>query len=86
MSVLIACQTGELGASGGEVSPQCLGFSNGMVCYDGITAGSVATYTCQNEYMLVGTAERMCRTDGCWEGSIPSCEANGMIMIHVVKT
>ena len=60
------------------MNSQCLAVSNGMVCYNGTTAGSVATYTCDNGYTLMGTAERTCRSDGRWEGSIPSCEIIGM--------
>ena len=56
---------------------QCLTVSNGMVCYNGTIAGSVATYTCDSGYVLMGTAERMCRSDGQWEKSVSSCEIVG---------
>ena len=58
----------------------CLAVSNGMVCYDGTTAGSVATYSCDDGYMLRGSAERVCGSDGHWEERIPSCEIIGRIV------
>ena len=77
----VSCPPDELGALAVLVNSTCLAVSNGMVCYDGTTAGSVATYTCDNGYMLMGSAERVCGSDGHWDESIPSCEIIGRIVI-----
>ena len=77
---IIDCQPSELGASDEQVNSNCLTIPNGMVCYDGTIADSVATYVCDDAYTLIGTTQRMCRSDGRWKGSIPSCNATGMII------
>jgi hypothetical protein len=43
---------------------------NGKVHYNGTTAGSVATYTCDNE---IKPDPRTCGIDGSWRGNIPAC-------------
>ena len=68
------------------MSSKCLSIPNGIVCYDGTIAGSVATYECDNAYTLMGTTQRMCRSDGRWKGSIPSCNATGMIIVISLAT
>ena len=47
--------------------------SDGVVCYNGTTAGSVAVYTCNNGFLLVGNEVRVCMNEGNWNGSIPQC-------------
>ena len=46
---------------------------NGFVCYNGTVAGSLATYRCNEGYMLTGTEERLCGSDGRWSGDMSSC-------------
>ena len=36
---------------------------------------SVATYTCNTGYNLVGNAMRTCQADGTWSGSDPLCQS-----------
>lgn len=54
----------------------CSGLSapaNGQVLLSGTTFGSVATYTCNNGYSLVGSSTRSCQSNGQWSGDAPSC-------------
>ncbi|XP_066300510.1 P-selectin-like [Branchiostoma lanceolatum] len=37
--------------------------------------GSVATFTCDSGYNLVGASTRTCQADGTWSGSSPTCSA-----------
>ncbi|XP_035660825.1 E-selectin-like [Branchiostoma floridae] len=36
---------------------------------------SVATFTCDTGYKLVGTSTRTCQSDGTWSGGSPTCKA-----------
>ena len=55
---------------------------NGTGCYSGTTAGSVATYHCDNGYIISsGSEQRECRSDGNWEGEIPVCKEG--IILHI---
>ena len=45
----------------------------GTVEYTGVTAGSVATYTCTRGFNVAGRNERQCLVTGEWEGYEPSC-------------
>ena len=45
---------------------------NGAVSVNGSTLGSVATFTCNDSYTLIGDATRTCQLTG-WSGSNPSC-------------
>ena len=46
---------------------------NGQVDVDDTAFRSVATYSCDEGYELVGEASRVCGSDGEWSESIPSC-------------
>lgn len=46
--------------------------ANGLVMASDLTAGSVATYSCDLGSQLVGTATRTCQTGG-WSGTAPTC-------------
>jgi CUB/sushi domain-containing protein len=47
--------------------------TNGSVSAPTLTAGSTATYSCGNGYVLVGAATRTCQTDGTWSGTAATC-------------
>ena len=49
------------------------GLTNGNVDYTARTVGSIASYTCNASFTLVGPASRKCRQKGKWKGSKPSC-------------
>ena len=38
-----------------------------------ITEGIVSTYTCNPGYLLSGDMQSLCRSDGNWNGSLPTC-------------
>lgn len=48
---------------------------NGHVSITGTDAGSTATYTCNDGYLLIGITTRVCQTDGTWTGQQPSCQS-----------
>ena len=35
--------------------------------------GAKAVYSCQDNYQLMGTSERICQSDGTWSGDKPAC-------------
>ena len=47
---------------------------NGRVSVGGVTIGSVATYSCDDGFTLMGTATRTCTSDGTWSGDNPTCD------------
>ncbi|CAH1774655.1 unnamed protein product [Owenia fusiformis] len=52
--------------------------SNGKVkATSGNDVGSVATYTCDIGYNLVGEATRTCQPDQTWSGTTPQCQGGG---------
>ncbi|XP_003387839.1 PREDICTED: sushi, von Willebrand factor type A, EGF and pentraxin domain-containing protein 1-like isoform X2 [Amphimedon queenslandica] len=70
---------------------------NGQVTYTTSTVGSVATYSCMNDYLLVGTGRRTCQDNGEWSGSAPVCNSkevdcgtlpdpnNGQVLLYGTK-
>ena len=46
---------------------------NGGRTVDGSSPGSVATYTCNDGYVLVGDSTRTCQATGTWSGEDPQC-------------
>ena len=49
--------------------------ANGEVIYNSTVYRSVATYSCQYGYKLVGVSVRICRENGQWSGEKPVCES-----------
>ena len=49
--------------------------ANGQVTLNSTGFHSMANYTCDPGYGLVGNATRICQLDGTWSGSV-SCQSN----------
>ena len=47
---------------------------NGQVSHDETTVGSIATYTCDPGFNIVGNMTRICQENGDWSGTEPTCE------------
>ena len=47
---------------------------NGMVEWNSLSLGSVANYTCDPGFILVGDRTRICGSNGIWSGMAPTCE------------
>lgn len=47
----------------------------GRVVMTGITFGSIATYSCQIGYRLVGESTRTCQANRQWSGVAPVCKS-----------
>ena len=56
--------------------PELYDPDNGRVMITGSTYGSVAIYSCEPGYELVGDETRSCEEDGTWSGDEPTCEGN----------
>lgn len=47
---------------------------NGQVTFSSTDSGSIATYHCNNGYILDGESERVCQeSNGVWSGRAPTC-------------
>ena len=44
-----------------------------MVITNGTYVTSIAEFTCDDGYMLVGDAQRVCQPDGMWSNMVPEC-------------
>lgn len=47
---------------------------HGVMTVDGKFFGNRAHYACDSDYFIVGLSERICRADGHWTGTNPSCK------------
>lgn len=45
----------------------------GRVSFDNTLLGALATYSCDNGFILEGNRLRMCGSDGLWAGDPPMC-------------
>ena len=55
--------------------------ANGMVTVTGLTPGSIATYTCDNTYQLLGNDTRTCDSNGLWTKMEPTCVRKYLMII-----
>jgi len=67
------------------MDPRCanrsiLPIPNGVVCYNGTTAMSVADYICDDNFFISGESPRICQRDGFWTGGIPQCSELGFFL------
>ena len=62
--------------------------TNGNVEMTNNTVGSIATYSCQTNYTLIGPSERNCTAEVGWSGEDPLCRKSNnplLILIRVLK-
>ncbi len=59
--------------------------TNGKVIVTGTTPGSVATYSCNSGFELIGNERRRsCQNNGQWGGNAPVCRGNrNKVMIGI---
>ena len=57
---------------------------NGNVDVPITTVGSVATYSCDNGFLVSGNSQRICQMDGFWSGSAPTCSGT-LIKTKVIR-
>ena len=51
--------------------------TNGKTLLSNTTFGSIASYSCDTGYNLVGSSTSVCPADGEWSGEIPVCTVIG---------
>ena len=56
------------------VCPTLLNPMEGRVALTGTLVGSQAAYSCNEGLVLNGNRTRICRADGRWSGSEPTCD------------
>ena len=47
--------------------------ANGFVTPEGNSPGSVATYSCNEDHSLLGSATSQCQSNGAWSNQPPTC-------------
>ena len=47
---------------------------NGLVTFRRTTLGSLANYSCNTGFVLIGLQVRICGVGGSWSGEAPVCE------------
>ena len=58
--------------------------NNGKFLYsNGTAVNSVATFSCNHGYALVGAATSTCQKSGMWSGSIPACQLQGKYLLKL---
>ena len=66
--VLLHCRVSVLADCG-----DLMNVANGEVDFTTTYDGSVATYSCNEGYVLCGSENRTCLLNGSWSGSPPEC-------------
>ena len=76
------CALADLGVVATTPDERCVGllqnsaqFPGGVVCYSGVTPGSLAVYVCNSTHHLEGPSFRECQRNGNWSGTVPQCVA-----------
>ena len=52
---------------------------DGTVNVSGTVYGSVAYYSCNDNYLLIGLRTRLCSSYGTWTGTNPVCKSKGKV-------
>ena len=47
--------------------------ANGLVTLEENSPGSVATYSCDEDHSLLGSATSLCQSNGAWSNQPPTC-------------
>ena len=72
----------DLGITSTTPDERCAGLQysaqipGGVVCYSGVTIGSIAVYMCNSTHHLEGSRFGECKSkenSGNWSGSVPQC-------------
>ena len=78
----LGCTLADLGVVDTTADERCVGlvqnsaqFPGGVVCYSGVTPGSLAVYVCNSTHRLEGPSLRECQSNGNWSGFAPQCVA-----------
>ena len=53
----------------------------GLVSYNATTLGAVATYTCEEGFLLMGAPMRECLANGQWSEGEPFCEGKLLVIL-----
>ena len=70
-SLEVDCQCAMLMRNNGSGS---VPIQRGSAKYTGTSIGSLATYQCEEGYLLAGNSQRICQSNGHWNGSTPECQ------------
>ena len=55
---------------------------NGQIVLSGTDFGSVANYSCDSGYNLMGSESRMCTAEGTWSGVDSTCQSKWECQCH----
>ena len=79
---MAGCTLADFGIVDTTADERCIGllqnsaeFTGGVVCYSGVTPGSLAVYVCNSTHHLEGPSLRECQSNGNWSGTVPQCVA-----------
>lgn len=57
---------------------------NGLVEFSTRTEGSLATYDCNDGFLVEGEETRTCQKDGQWSGVEPFCRREFTTVVHII--
>ena len=60
--------------------------ANGQVILNETVFKSIANYSCNSLYSIVGDTSRVCQANGTWSGSVPTCQGILIVLIRVFPT
>ena len=69
-----------LSVAGGTTCTRLSSPPGGAVTFSSssLSSGTIATYSCDSGYSLVGSSSRICLSSGSWNGSQPYCQRQGV--------
>ena len=65
--------------------PLCphLELENGHISLDAVTEGGVASFVCQEGFILEGKETLTCEQSGNWSGDVPKCISESYSFLHL---